>query len=78
MVYFFHGGTNDFAELMEIVHLKIWTHFSIRQTNLFWINLKHYSQTCSNNQLCKTATSLRQPMLSAGSAQANSHTIITV
>ena len=38
--------------------------FSIRQTKLFWINLKHYSQTCSNEPLCKTTTCLRQPMLS--------------
>ena len=36
--------TKDFVELWEIMHLKIWTHFSIRQTKLLWINLKHYSQ----------------------------------
>ena len=44
--------------LWEIIHLEIWTHFSIRQTKLFWINLKHYSQTCSKT------TSVRQPILS--------------
>ena len=50
--------------LWEIIHLEIWTHFSIRQTKLFWINLKHYSQSCSNDHLCKTTTHLRRPMLS--------------
>ena len=44
MVNLGNGGTKDFVELWEIMHLKIWTHFSIRQTKLFWINLKHYSQ----------------------------------
>ena len=39
-----NGETKDFVELWEIMHLKIWTHFSIRQIKLFWINLKHYSQ----------------------------------
>ena len=34
------------------------------------LNLKHYSQTCSNNLLCKTTN--------AESAQANSRTIVTV
>ena len=64
MVNLCNGGTKDFVELWEIIHLKIWTHFSIRQTELFWINLKHYSQSCSNDHLCKTTTYLRQPMLS--------------
>ena len=44
MVNLGNGGTKDFVELWEIMHLKIWTHFSIRQTKLFWINFKHYSQ----------------------------------
>ena len=39
-----NSETKDFVELSGIMHLKIWTHFSIRQTKLFWINLKHYSQ----------------------------------
>ena len=64
MVNFCNGGTNDFVELWEIIHFKIWTHFSIRQTNLFWINLKHCGQTCSNDHLCKTSTRRRRPMLS--------------
>ena len=59
-----NGGSKDIAELWEIIHLKIWTHFSIRQTKLFWINLEHYSQTCSNDHLCKTTIRLRRPMLS--------------
>ena len=63
MVNLCNGGTKDFAELWEITHLKIWTRFSIRQTKLFWINLKHYSQTCSNDHLCKTTTCPRRPML---------------
>ena len=50
--------------LWEIKHLKIRTHFSIRQTKLFWINLEHYSQTSSNDHLCKTTIRLRRPMLS--------------
>ena len=58
------GGTKDFVKLWEIIYLKIWIHFSIRQMKLFWINLRHYSQTCSNNHLCMTTTHLRQPMLS--------------
>ena len=33
------------------------------------INLKHYSETCSNDQLCKTTN--------AESTQANFHQIIT-
>ena len=44
MVKLCNGGTKDFVELCEIKHLKIWTHFSFRQTKFFWINLKHYSQ----------------------------------
>ena len=44
--------------------MKTWTCFSIRQTKLLWINLKHHSQTCWNEHLCKTTTRLRQPMLS--------------
>ena len=44
MVNLDNGGTKDFVELWEIMHLKIWTHFSMRQTKLFWINLEHYSQ----------------------------------
>ena len=60
----FNGETKDFVELWEIIHLKIWTHFSIRQTRLFWITLKHYSQTCPNDHLCKMTTHLRWPMLS--------------
>ena len=64
MVNLCNSGTKDFVELWEIIHLKIWTHFSIRQTKLFWINLKHYSQTSSNDHFCKTTTRLRRPMLS--------------
>ena len=44
MVNLGNGETKDFVELQEIMHLKIWTHFSIRQTKLFWIILKHYIQ----------------------------------
>ena len=44
MVNVGNGETKNFGELWEIVHLKIWTHFSIRQMKLAWINLKHYSQ----------------------------------
>ena len=29
------GGIKDFVELREIIHLKIWTHFSVRQIKLF-------------------------------------------
>ena len=64
MINLCNGGTKDFVVLWEIIHLKIWTHFSIRQTKLFWIKLKHYSHTCSNDHLCKTTTHLRWPMLS--------------
>ena len=70
MVNLCNGGTKDFVELWEIILMKIWIHFPIRQTKLFWINLKHYSQTCSNDRLCKTTDS--------ESAQANSRTIVTV
>ena len=70
MINLCNGGTKDFVKLWEILHLKIWTHFSIRQTKLFWIKLKHYSQTCSNDHLCKTTNS--------ESALANSRTIVTV
>ena len=44
MVNLGNGETKDFVELWEIMHLKIWTHFSIRQMKLFWINLMHNSQ----------------------------------
>ena len=57
-----NGGTKDFVELWEIINLKTWTRFSIRQTKLLWINLKNYNQTCSNNHLCKMTTCLRQQM----------------
>ena len=70
MVNLCNGGTKDFVELWEIIHLKILTHFSIRQRKLFWINLKHYSQICSNDHLRKTTNS--------ESAQANSRTVVTV
>ena len=63
MVNLCSGGTKDFTELWEIVPLKIWTHFAIRQLKLFWINLEYYNQTCSNDHLCKTTTRLGQPML---------------
>ena len=63
MVNLHNCETKDFAELWKIIHLKIWTHFSIRQSKLFWINLKYYNQTCSNDHLCKMTTHLRQPML---------------
>ena len=65
MVNLCNAGTKDFAELWEVIHLKIWTYFSIRQTKLFWINLNHYSQTCSNDHLCKITTCLWQTMLSS-------------
>ena len=64
MVNLCNGGTKDFAELWEIIQLKIWTHFFIRQTKLFWIKLKYCSQTCSNRDLCKMITCLRRPILS--------------
>ena len=35
MVNLCNGGSKDFAELWEVIDLKIWTHFSIRQTKLF-------------------------------------------
>ena len=49
-----------YLELWKIIHLNIWTK----------INFKHYSQTCSNEHLCKTTN--------AESTQANSHPIVTV
>ena len=71
MVNLGNGETKDFVELWEIMHLKIWTHFSIRQTKLFWINLKYYSQRrpilSPSKQillqllLCKTTTCLTWP-----------------
>ena len=71
MVNLGNGETKDFVELWEIMHLKIWTHFSIRQTKLFWINLKHYSQRWPilslskqiplQSLLYKTTTCLTQP-----------------
>ena len=71
MVNLGNGGTKDFVELWEIMRLKIWTHFSIRQTKLFWINLKHYSQRRPilslskqiplQSLLYKTTTCLTQP-----------------
>ena len=64
MVSLCNGGTKDFVELWEIIYLKIWTRFSTRQTKLFWINWKNYSQTCLNHHLCKTNTCLRWPMVS--------------
>ena len=64
MVNLCNAGTKDFVELWEIIHLKVWTNFSIRQTKFFWINFKHYSQTCSNEHPCKTTTRLRRPILS--------------
>ena len=56
MVNLCHSGTKDFAELWEIIHLNS-------------VNLKHYSQTCLNEHLCKT--------MNAESAQANSCSIVT-
>ena len=44
MVNLGNGGTQDFVELWEIGDLKIRTDFSLKQTKLLWINLKHYSQ----------------------------------
>ena len=35
MVNLGNGETKDFVELWEIMHLKIWTHFSIRQKKLY-------------------------------------------
>ena len=45
--------------------LYIWKSELIRQTKLFWINLRHYIQTCSNDHLCKVTTRLRRPRLSS-------------
>ena len=71
MVNLGNGETKDFVELWKFIHLKIWNHFSIRQTKLFWIDLKHYSQrplTLSLSKqiplqplLYKTTTCLTQP-----------------
>ena len=71
MVNLGNGDTKDFVELWETMHLKIWIHFSIRQTKLFWINLKHYSQRPPmlspskqiplQSLLYKTTTSLTWP-----------------
>ena len=55
-------GIKVFVELWEIIHLKIWTHFSLTQMKLFQINLKHCHQTCSDDHPCKTTTRLRLPM----------------
>ena len=64
MVNLCNGGSKDFLELRENKHLKIWTHFSIKQTKLFWMKLKHYSQACSYDHLCRMTTFLRRPILS--------------
>ena len=71
MVNLGNGETKDFVELWEVMHLKIWTHFSIRQTKLFWITLKHYSQRPPmlspskqiplQSLLCNTTTCLTRP-----------------
>ena len=65
MVNLGNGGTKGFVELWEIIHLKIWTHFSIRQTKLLWINLKHYSQRrpmlSPSKQIPKITTCLTRP-----------------
>ena len=54
MVNLRNGETKDFAELWAIITFE-------------HLNLKHYSQTCSNDHLCQMTT--------AKSAQANSHSI---
>ena len=71
MVNLGNGETKDFVELWKVMHLKIWTHFSIRQTKLFWITLKHYSQRPPmlspskqiplQSLLCNTTTCLTRP-----------------
>ena len=69
MVNLGNSGTKDFLELWEIMHLKIWTHFSIRQTKLFWINVKYYrppmlspyKQIPLQPLLYKTSTCLTRP-----------------
>ena len=65
MINLCNGGTKDFVKLWEILHLKIWTHFSIRQTKLFWINLKHYSQRLRvlspSKQIPLQSLMIRQP-----------------
>ena len=65
MVNLRNGRTKDFRELWEIIHLKIWTPFCIRLMKLFWINLEHYGQTCSNDHPCKMTTCRRWPMQSS-------------
>ena len=57
MVNLCNSGTKDIVELWEIIHLNS-------------INLEHYSQTCSNEHLCKTT--------SAAPYQANSRSIVTI
>ena len=63
-----NGGTKDFVELWEIIHLKIWTHFSIRRMKL-QSNLLRRSPL-SDDHSSKTTN--------AESAPANSRTIVTV
>ena len=63
MVNLGNGETKNFAELWKFIHLKIWNHFSIRQTKLFWIDLKHYSQRPLTLSLSKQIP--LQPLLSS-------------
>ena len=49
MVNLCNGGTKDFVELWEIIHLKS-------------INLNYYSQTCSKDHLCKTTNDESTPV----------------
>ena len=63
MVNLYNGGAKDFAELWEIMHLNIWTHFLSDKQNYSEFNLKHYSQTCWNDHLHETTTRLKRPML---------------
>ena len=60
MVNLCNGGTKDFVEL--------WENYKFEHLNS--INLKHYSQTCSNDHLCKVTN--------AESAQVNSHPNVTI
>ena len=53
----FCGAMGNYATIIS-------THISIRQTKLFYINLKHYSQPCSDDNFCNTTTCLRRPRLS--------------
>ena len=55
-----NGGTKDFVELWKINYTLV--------EHLNSVNLKHYSETCSNDHLCKTTN--------AESAQANSRQIV--